>query len=427
MKTATVWLAAAACAGPAFGQGTDECIGATALTIDVPMAFDTTTATLSPETWPCAMGGGPDLWFQYTTTILGNDLLIETCGSSYDTAVEIFSGPCGALVSESCNDDNCGLQSGALVVNPPLGTTFYIRVGGYNGSLGAGTILASELHSPPTPDCSAPDGFEDNDECTVGVILADGTHTALNVEEFDHDFFQVRVRSGQTLTVDALFQNDFGDVDLYLWDPHMACGTDVVGSGAGAIAASTSTTDHEQIVYTNSGATTETLIIEVDMWTLNGCNEYDLVIDGAVFPSGIGTPYCQANPNSTGQPSAIFAIGSPQVADRDVTLRVENLPPNTFGFFIVSPHQAFIPHPAGSAGVLCIAGPVGRFVGPGQVQDSGAAGEISLAILLDMIPSPTGFLSTSPGDTWNFQLWHRDAVMGAATSNFSNARSIAFL
>jgi hypothetical protein len=65
-------------------------------------------------------------------------------------------------------------------------------------------------------------------------------------------------------------------------------------------------------------------------------------------------------------------------------------------------------------------------VGPGQIQNSGTAGEFSLALDLNAVPSPTGFLSVAPGDTWHFQAWHRDATGGQTTSNFTDAVAVTF-
>ncbi|MFT7074893.1 MAG: hypothetical protein ACJA0P_000893, partial [Planctomycetota bacterium] len=412
-----------------FAQGTDECVGATPLTLGAPMAFDTTAATLSAEIWPCAASTSPDLWFEYTTTIAGSDLSIETCGSSYDTALEIFSGTCGALVSEICNDDFCGLQSTAVLPATTLGTTYFIRVGGFGGSnSGFGTILASEGFAPPTPDCLTPDAFEDNDDCATASAIGDGTYAGLNVEELDNDYFAVTVLNGATLDVSLIFSNVFGDTDLYLWDPAIECDTNVVGTGGAYLVRGFSASDDEMITYTNASGADQNLIIEVDMFSAGGCNDYEMIVSGAgVSTGGIGSPYCMANVNSTGITSEILAIGSRTVADNDVTLTATGLPNNAFGFFIVSSTQGFVPMPGGSSGNLCVSGNVGRYVGPGQIQNSGATDTVSLAIDLQQIPSPTGFVGTMGGDTWNFQLWHRDSGMTGATSNFSNGTSVNFL
>ncbi|QDV08683.1 hypothetical protein Poly30_42360 [Planctomycetes bacterium Poly30] len=425
MNKTSVLLAAAVLSAPAFAQGTDDCTGATVLTAGVSATFDTTTATLSPEVWPCALSGGPDLWFQYTTTASGLDLTVELCGSSYDTALEIFSGTCGALVSEVCNDDFCGLQSGASISGVSAGTTYFIRVGGYNGATGAGIIVANEIVTP----CSMPDALETNFDCASATAIGSGSYTGLNVDDTDNDYYSVTVANGATIDVSIFFVDATADVDLYLWDPSVACDTNVAGAGTGtgALAVGFTASDDETVTYTNTSGADQNLIIEVDMFTTGGCNDYSMDVAGAgMGMGGIGSAYCMANPNSTGSASSIIATGSNVVANNDVTLEVTGLPTNAFGFFIVSDTQGFVMNPAGSSGNLCVLGAIGRYVGPGQIQNSGATDMISLAIDLTMIPTPTGFVTTSPGDTWNFQLWHRDSNMGTATSNFSNGTSVTF-
>ena len=141
----------------------------------------------------------------------------------------------------------------------------------------------------------------------------------------------------------------------------------------------------------------------------------------------IGTEYCgPAVPNSTGASSTIDATGLTSASANDVTLNASNLPNNAFGYFLTSRTQGLVPNPGGSVGNLCLGGQIGRYVGPGQIKNSGTTGAFSLQIDLTQTPSPTGFVNVAAGETWNFTAWHRDAVGGAATSNFTNGVSIAF-
>ncbi len=140
----------------------------------------------------------------------------------------------------------------------------------------------------------------------------------------------------------------------------------------------------------------------------------------------IGTNYCVAAANSTGATGAISVAGSDVVADNDLTLTADNLPLMAFGFFVTSTTQGFVMNPAGSAGNLCVAGDIGRYVGAGQIQTSGMTGSFSLAVDLTMTPQPTGLVAIVAGETWNFQAWHRDMVGGAATSNFTDGISVLF-
>ena len=81
----------------------------------------------------------------------------------------------------------------------------------------------------------------------------------------------------------------------------------------------------------------------------------------------------------------------------------------------------------GSQGNLCLAGPIGRFVGPGQILASGTTGSFTLMLDLNQLPTPTGLVSALPGDTWFFQAWFRDMGATGATSNFSDGVAVDFL
>ncbi|MEZ6016682.1 MAG: hypothetical protein R3F49_16310 [Planctomycetota bacterium] len=141
----------------------------------------------------------------------------------------------------------------------------------------------------------------------------------------------------------------------------------------------------------------------------------------------LGTTYCSpAVANSTGLSGEIVATGSAVAADNDVTLTANNLPNNAFGFFLASLIQGNVPQPGGSQGVLCLGGSIGRYVGAGQIKNSGTTGSFDLVLDLTQTPQPSGIVSISMGQTWNFQAWHRDASGGVATSNFTNAVSIDF-
>jgi hypothetical protein len=153
--------------------------------------------------------------------------------------------------------------------------------------------------------------------------------------------------------------------------------------------------------------------------------EVTYVLGGA---GGVGTNYCGPGVvNSTGNSGTIRGTGSAIVANNDLTLVAEDLPTNAFGYFLTSMTQGLVPQPGGSLGVLCLGGNIGRYTGPGQIQNSGMTGSFDLLLDLTQTPTPTGFVSVAAGETWNFQAWHRDSVGGAAVSNFTDALEVDFL
>ncbi|MEM8709718.1 MAG: hypothetical protein AAGG01_02100, partial [Planctomycetota bacterium] len=153
--------------------------------------------------------------------------------------------------------------------------------------------------------------------------------------------------------------------------------------------------------------------------------ELEIAIRPVVTPV-IGTYYCTANPNSTGVTAEIVAQGSTNVADNDLTITARSVPPFSFGFMITSDTPMFTANPAGSAGNLCIGGSIGRFVGPGQIQNSGILGQFAIPVDLTAVPQPNGPVAAVAGDRWYFQAWYRDSSPAGPTSNFTNGVRVSF-
>lgn len=146
----------------------------------------------------------------------------------------------------------------------------------------------------------------------------------------------------------------------------------------------------------------------------------DFRLDSIDCDSPLFTNYCDpAVANSTNQPATLSAAGSPFVADNNLTITASNVPQNQFGLFIVSMTQGFVPGIGGSQGNLCL-GPLGRY----GIVNSGLTGTFSQTIDLTAVPlNPT--VAIQPGDTLNFQAWHRDLNPGP-TSNFTNGLQVIF-
>ncbi|MCA8952888.1 MAG: hypothetical protein KDE27_25485 [Planctomycetes bacterium] len=117
----------------------DECATALAISLGVNPSQNNACATTSVETWPCGFGVANDLWYSFTASADG-PYTFRTCGGDYDTVLEVLDGACGALTSLACNDDAssgpCGLRQSSATVTLTMGTTYYVRVGGYNGATG---------------------------------------------------------------------------------------------------------------------------------------------------------------------------------------------------------------------------------------------------------------------------------------------------
>ncbi len=132
----------------------DECAGALALPTGV-TAFNTVGASTSAPAFSCGSGGS-DIWFAYTAVGIGNTVTVSACGSGYDTVLEAYSGTCGTLTSLVCNDDSCGLQSQLSFVTSALGT-YFVRVGGFAGASGTGSLTVTDTPAPPQFDLTFTD------------------------------------------------------------------------------------------------------------------------------------------------------------------------------------------------------------------------------------------------------------------------------
>jgi len=451
----------------------DECTGAIALNAGALTVFDTSTSTASAPAWPCATGGGPDLWYSYTATADGT-VEFTTCGSLYDTALEVFGGPCASLTSIACNDDDCNLQSTVRVFGATMGTTYYCRVGGFNGASGQGVIVANEVPVPqPTGSVSAwvnavNAGTAPSYVGTgyLGPAVDDvGTRNTANGNTYEFVVYGDNggISSGLLGAVDASFIGEglkfeqccdsgeygitnFGVADYWYAgipntpnvDIHLAF---VVDTNAGLTelfenGTSLGTVNFAPVLEGMQGigqiyrATGNFDVMTAGV--VHGLAIYDgqltqAEIQGhanAYFGGGtLGTNYCTAVPNSSGQAASISADGSIVAADNDLTLHASGVPVMQFGIFLTSRDQASAPV---ASGTLCLGGSIIRFQGAGQILQADMSGEYSLQIDTTALPAgtPTPIVA---GDTYNFTTWFRDVdPMIGNTANFSDGVSILF-
>lgn len=141
---------------------------------------------------------------------------------------------------------------------------------------------------------------------------------------------------------------------------------------------------------------------------------------GTAASSTFCTP---TTPNSVGSLGRLAALGEQALASNNITLFVDQIPAQSTTLFLTSQFQQVLANPAGSQGTICLANPIGRFVGPGEVRTSTATGTTSLQLDLTAIPTPLGGVGAMTGEQWHFQAWYRDSNP-ALTSNFTGAVSV---
>ncbi|MEM8709486.1 MAG: vanadium-dependent haloperoxidase [Planctomycetota bacterium] len=136
-----------------------------------------------------------------------------------------------------------------------------------------------------------------------------------------------------------------------------------------------------------------------------------------------GLSYCTPGiPNSTGMPARLKLLGTDSAAANDLKVSATQLPANSFGVFLVSRTQGLTYPAPNSQGRLCLSGSLGWMVG-GSIMNSGPSGTLFGSVDLNALPQPGGAVAAQPGETWNFQAWHRDANP-TSTSNLTDAVAV---
>ena len=139
----------------------------------------------------------------------------------------------------------------------------------------------------------------------------------------------------------------------------------------------------------------------------------------------IGQPFCfNVFTNSTGNPGQLSAQGSTTLSELNLTLEASSLPPNKFAYALSS--MEFGPGFSFEGPFICLTGFPGRHVE--TIRNSGAAGTLSIPIDLTAIPTPPGqMVAVMAGQTWSFQVWHRDEFAPPfLISNLTQGVSVQF-
>jgi hypothetical protein len=133
---------------PIAGAG-DECNNAMIAIVGA-NPFETNTATPSddqPDEGQCPgtyldWDNSPDIWFRFVAKSSGS-MEFTTCDpSSYDTSMALYADSCTNQVA--CNGDasgsGCQAYHSTINYNVESGSTYYIRIGGWQGATGEGTL-----------------------------------------------------------------------------------------------------------------------------------------------------------------------------------------------------------------------------------------------------------------------------------------------
>lgn len=139
------FISDAQCVAPA----NDLCEGAIAVACGDTLTTSNDIATNTDEPAPCAANTNIGLWYTYTGTADGNNITIDTFGSTLDTTLNVYTGACGALVCLGGNDDAGSAQSEFTFLEE-VGTVYYIYLGAFGGTT-TGTFAVNVTCAPPEP------------------------------------------------------------------------------------------------------------------------------------------------------------------------------------------------------------------------------------------------------------------------------------
>ena len=144
------------------------------------------------------------------------------------------------------------------------------------------------------------------------------------------------------------------------------------------------------------------------------------ILAGNLTAEAIGTSFCSpAMPNSTGSPGVLQAVGSTTASINALLLVASDLPTGEMGYMLNSMNTGSLS--VLNSGVLCLGSGKGRHTA--QAANSGSRGIIITPIDLTSLPrSSNGPAAVMAGETWYFQLWHRDG----SGSNFTDAVCITY-
>jgi Concanavalin A-like lectin/glucanases superfamily len=143
-----------------------------------PVTYGTTLSTTNGATRAgvaatcTSEGTAPDVWFSFTP-LANETITIDTCGSSFDTTLNLFQASSCASVGGAlaCNDDaspacSDNAHASRITASVFANTNYFIRVSGWNGAYGSVRLTITAPNRPA------------NDACAQATNVVPGTSAA---------------------------------------------------------------------------------------------------------------------------------------------------------------------------------------------------------------------------------------------------------
>lgn len=157
----------------------DPCAG-TLLTVGATCTYTASTTVAATNTTGvpapgCASYSGPDVWFRFVVPASGAVQLDSSPGTTTDSGMALYSGPCGSLTLVSCDDDSSPNGAMSLINASGLtpGATVFVRMWDYGG--GNGTFSICVRTALPCGMAGPTAGT--NDYCPTAATLTQGAGT----------------------------------------------------------------------------------------------------------------------------------------------------------------------------------------------------------------------------------------------------------
>jgi len=366
----------------------------------------------------CAIPDDTARFWHWSATVPGNYKVFTTGLGTTSLGISTADGCSGdqSLIVGCRMDNNLPIYLlGATVADPFLVeiTAYY---GGSSKRLVAKRILCGAGHYTE-------DNLEDNDTPQTAVVIGEGTYANLQVHSNDPDFYEVLIPAGEILIVQATHSDV--DTRVTIFDDQGQLIEERV--------------EGHLVRYEPGTGAPQRATIRVDIdavLSLDNCSSYDLVVvTHPLLPSE--QVFCNpAIPNSTGASTVLKVFDrSYPIPGTLLQAYADDGPPGEFGYLIAGSHVQNVGLPMGNQ-PICVGGAIARYNIAGTVWNSlglfDATGRwssfenqqpgydgpnnIPSAFLISN-DLPNGLGSILSGQSWGFQLWHRDVGGGTATSN----------
>ena len=211
----------------------DQCAGASFLPAEASLTESTTCATSQGDPASvCGFSVGKGVWFYFVAPMSGI-ATISTCGSDFNTVLQVYTGTCGSLAVVGCNSGNdsaCFPNQAQVQFNVSAGTSYLIfaaGVGGASGNLHISTHVCQPPHFVGI--------FTNSITLTSSGILVSVTVMSPGTPPYD-----VSWSYGPSLFADIHDSPDFSflipldQVADYLSDTNFGTISAVIASGCGA-------------------------------------------------------------------------------------------------------------------------------------------------------------------------------------------------